>query len=101
MKRLALLAVLAATPALAQSWPNDSGIGRDAFRGSLDAFDRFRAQDNPRLHGEEARDRVTGWLGGVRGFLEDQYGKIGQRDQSAAPFFNLRREWEGDLGRRR
>ncbi len=101
MKRIMLLAMLAATPALAQSWPNDTGISRDGFRGSIDAFDRFRAQDNPRLHGEEARDRVGGWLDGVRGFLADQYGKVGQRDPGATQFFNQRRDWEGDLLRRR
>ena len=88
-------------PARAQSWPNETGISRDGFRGSIDALDRFRQADNPRLRGEEGRARIGGWLGDARGWLESQYDKVGERETEPAPHFNLRREWEGDLGRRR
>jgi len=87
--------------AAAQSWPSEAGIARDGFRGSIEAFDRFRMAENPRLRGEEERERVSGWVGAVRGWLESQYDKVGQTDGDSARHFNLRREWEGDLGRRR
>lgn len=95
-----LLAALAGG-AQAQSWPSEAGLGRDGFRGSIDALDRFSRNDNPRLQGEEARERVGGWLGAARGWLETQYDKVGQNESESARHFNLRREWEGDLGRRR
>ena len=87
--------------AQAQSWPQETGLQRDGFRGSIDAFDRFRMAENPRLQGEDARERVGGWVGAARGWLENQYDKIGQNDGDSQRHFNLRREWEGDVGRRR
>lgn len=87
--------------ASAQSWPSEAGVARDGFRGSIEAFDRFRLAENPRLRGEDERERVSGWVGAVRGWLETQYEKMGQNDSDSARHFNLRREWEGDLGRRR
>ncbi len=95
-----LLTALAGT-ASAQSWPGETGLARDGFRGSIEAFDRFRLAENPRLRGEDERERVSGWVGAVRGWLESQYDKVGQTDGDSARHFNLRREWEGDLGRRR
>ena len=87
--------------ATAQSWPNETGLARDAFRGSIDQLDRFRSNDSPRLQGEDVRERVGGWAGAVRGWLEQQGEKIGQNESDSARYFSLRREWEGDLGRRR
>jgi hypothetical protein len=87
--------------ASAQNWPSESGLQRDGFRGSIEAFDRFRTNDNPRVQGEELRDRVGGWAGAVRGWFEQQGEKVGQNENDSARYFGLRREWEGDLGRRR
>lgn len=87
--------------ASAQSWPSETGLQRDGFRGSIDAFDRFRTNENPRVQGEELRDRVGGWAGAVRGWFEQQGEKVGQTENESARYFGLRREWEGDLGRRR
>ncbi len=106
MRHLALAALmlsagLAQAPALAQSWPQETGLARDGFRSSIEALDRFRTNDNPRLQGEDARERVGGWVGAARGWLETQYEKIGQNETDSQRHFNLRREWEGDVGRRR
>jgi hypothetical protein len=87
--------------AQAQNWPNETGLNRDGFRGSIDALERFSRADNPRLQGEDARERVGGWLGAARGWLESQYDKVGQREPELAPYYNTRRQWEGDLVRRR
>ena len=96
-----LLLLLMPGLASAQAWPNDGGLGRDNFRGALGAFDRFAADDNPRTSGEEAREAVGGILGAAREWVERQTDKIGERDGQVAPYFNLRRDWEGDLIRRR
>lgn len=101
MRLLATTLLVLSVGAGAQSWPSESGLQRDGFRGSIEAFDRFRANDNPRLQGEEFRERVGGWAGAVRGWFEQQGEKIGQNESESARYFNLRREWEGDLGRRR
>lgn len=89
------------TVAAAQNWPSETGLQRDGFRGSIEAFDRFRTNDTPRVQGEELRGRVGGWAGAVRGWFEQQGEKIGQNESDSARYFNTRREWEGDLGRRR
>ncbi|RVT98952.1 hypothetical protein EOD42_02245 [Rhodovarius crocodyli] len=96
-----LMPGLAPVGASAQAWPNDGGLGRDSFRGAVGAFDRFAADDNPRTSGEEAREAVGGILGAAREWVERQTDKIGERDRDVAPYFNLRRDWEGDLIRRR
>ena len=70
--------------AMAQSWPNETGLGRDAFRSSIDQLDRFRSNDQPRLQGEDVRERVGGWAGAVRGWLEQQGEKIGQNESDSA-----------------
>ena len=101
MRILLLAAVAIATTAQAQNWPSETGQQRDGFRGSIDALEQFRAYGAPRLEGEELRGRVGGWAGAVRGWFQEQGEKIGQSDGSSARYFNLRREWEGDLGRRR
>jgi len=98
---LLLTSALAPGLASAQSWPNDGGIGRDNFRGAVGAFDRFAANDDPVPRGEEAREAVGGILGAAREWVERQTDKIGERDRDVSPYFNLRREWEGDLIRRR
>ena len=97
---LATLLMLS-TGALAQNWPSETGQQRDGFRGSIDALERFRTNDTPRLEGGELRGRIGGWAGAVRGWFEEQGEKIGQNGSESARYFNQRRDWEGDLGRRR
>ena len=101
MRFLLATFLLLSTFAAAQGWPNETGLQRDGFRGSIEAFDRFRSNDNPRVRGEDVRDRVGGWAGVVRGWFEQQGEKVGQNENESARYFSLRREWEGDLGRRR
>ena len=102
MRILILAAMTLSVAAQAQSWPSETGLQRDGFRGSIDALERFRGPgDRPRFEGEELRGRVGGWAGAVRGWFEEQGEKIGQNESDSARYFNLRREWEGDLGRRR
>ena len=101
MKSTLTILLLLTAAASAQTWPSETGLARDGFRGSIDALDRFRTADTPRLQGEELRDRVGGWAGAVRGWVQQQGEKVGENERQSAPYFNLRREWEGDLGRRR
>ncbi len=97
---LATLLMLSAG-ALAQNWPSETGLQRDGFRGSIDTLDRFLGNQTPQPQGEELRGRVGGWAGEVRGWFERQGEKVGQNESEGARYFNLRREWEGDVGRRR
>jgi len=101
MRILLATFLMLAAAAGAQSWPSETGLQRDGFRGSIDALEQFRAYGAPRLEGEELRNRVGGWAGAVRGWFQEQGDKIGQNESDSARYFNLRREWEGDLGRRR
>ena len=99
--RIILAILLTVGVANAQSWPAESSMQRDTFRGAIDSLERFRANDNPRLDGEELRGRVGGWAGAVRGWFQEQGEKIGQDEGGSGRYFNLRREWEGDLLARR
>lgn len=102
MRILLATLLMLSTGALAQTWPSETGLQRDGFRGSIDALERFRGpNDSPRFEGEELRGRVGGWAGAVRGWFQEQGEKVGQNESDSARYFNLRREWEGDLGRRR
>jgi hypothetical protein len=97
MPRLAALLLLLAGPAMAQSnWPTQGSINQDFISGSIDRLDRLGSYPPTRVIGEDRRERITGWLGGVQEWVEERADRVGQRDREAVNYFNLRRSWERD-----
>lgn len=103
LPHLALLAalLLAAAPASAQNWPAEGGLNQDAIAGAFSRFDRLGSVSPRQSIGDERRETVAGWLGGVREWLDDRLDMVGERDRAAADYFDLRRSWEREwnLGR--
>lgn len=96
-----IFAAAAFSPLAAQNWPSETGLPRDGFRGSIETLDRYLGNQAGGVQGEELRGRVGGWAGAVRNWFDRQGEKVGQNESDSARYFNLRREWENDVGRRR
>lgn len=91
---LAALLVLLAAPAGAQNWPTETSVNNDAIGGAFSRMDRLGAYPVQREVGEERRERITGWLGGVQEWVEERADMVGDRDREATGYYQLRRSWE-------
>lgn len=98
MPRLAALAalLLLAGPARAQNWPTEGSINQDFISGNIGRLERLGAWPPTREVGEDRREVISGWLGGVRNWVDERAEWVGQRDREALPYYNLRRSWERD-----
>lgn len=103
MPRPLLLAalLLVASPALAQNWPTETSVGADAIGGAFSRFDRLGAYPQPPSIGDDRREGVAGWLGGIRSWVEDRAEMVGDRQPQSTGYYQLRRSWEREwnLGR--
>ena len=103
MPRSLLLAalLLLATPVAAQNGPTETGVRGDAIGGAFASFDRLGAYPQPPSIGDERRESVAGWLGGIRTWFEDRAEMVGDRQPQATGYYQLRRSWEREwsLGR--
>ncbi len=98
---LAALLLLLATPAMAQNWPTETGVRGDAIGGAFASFDRLGAYPATPSIGDERRESITGWLGGIRSWVEERADMVGDRQPQSTGYYQLRRSWEREwsLGR--
>jgi hypothetical protein len=103
MSRSLILAalLLVATPALAQNWPTETGVRGDAIGGAFASFDRLGAYPQRPSVGDDRREGITGWLGGIQTWVEERGDMIGDRQPQSSGYYQLRRSWEREwnLGR--
>ena len=93
--------LLLAAPAMAQNWPTETGVRGDAIGGAFNSFDRLGSYPQPPSIGDDRRESITGWLGGVQSWVEERGDMIGDRQPQSTGYYQLRRNWEREwsLGR--
>ncbi len=98
---LFVVLLLGASPALAQNWPTETGVRGDAIGGAFAAFDRLGAYPQPPSVGDDRREGITGWLGGIQNWVEERRDMVGDRQPQSTGYYQLRRSWEREwsLGR--
>ncbi len=103
MPRLLIVAalLLLAVPAGAQNWPTETGLRSDTIGGAFNNFDRLGAYPQRPSVGDDRRESLTGWLGGVQSWVEERGDMIGDRQPQSSGYYQLRRSWEREwsLGR--
>jgi hypothetical protein len=93
--------LLVASPAIAQNWPTETGFRGDAIGGAFAAFDRLGANPQAPSVGDDRREGITGWLGGIQNWVEERSEMVGDRQPQSTGYYQLRRSWEREwsLGR--